>query len=168
MALTCGQGGSNGAEIVGDINANTNGVADLDTRVTAIENLPSASAFYGIKLAAYAVPDAYAGPAVTLTAVGILAGRYLISYSMQLNFNTEKDKEIAYQITGDIAGDELAQSQSLASTVGKKSVDYSYYIDLPAGDFTYGIQFRDVTTGRNLLVDFCDLMLDRVGDTPIP
>ena len=173
--LICGEGGSTGSTILGRINLNHAQAGDLDllittskdTLVNAINEVgTNIQKFYGVKASAYAVPDDYGTDAVTLNATGLVAGRYLISYSFQADFGTNRDKVLAFKLTGDQAGDEFGKTISTAHQEEKLSHNYSYYKDLPAGDLSYGIVFKDVTGGLGFVVDYLDLMVMYVGPTP--
>lgn len=168
--LTCGDGGSTGSEIITDINANTNANAASVVRLDAIDARLDTNRFFGAKIAAFTVPLVYnAIDDITLTTPVLPAGRYLVSYANQYNFNAVKDKSIAYQLTGAMAGVELTQSMSTGGQGSIEDSNYSFYKDLPDGSITFGMKFRTFDgTDHGFVVDFCDLMLLWVGDTPTP
>ncbi len=127
--------------------------------------------FFGSKISNFVVP--ISGYNVTddinLTTPILPAGRYLISYANQYNFNAVKDKSIAYQLTGDMAGAELTQSMSTGGQGSIEDSNYGFYKDLPLGSINFGIKFRTFDgTDHGFVVDFCDIMILWVGDTPAP
>ena len=155
------------------ITANTATGVDHETRITAneadivaLQAADNIQRFEGAKVANYAVPDAYGADAVTLSATALVAGRYLISYSFSADLQANKDKVLAFQLTGDEAGFEFGLAISTGNLSEKTAHNYTYYLDLPAGDISFGIVFKDVTGGLGFVVDYCDLMLQYVGPTP--
>ena len=203
MSLSCGEGGSTGAEVLGQINANTEAIGDTtplgdDTMVEAIGtntdkigdlttlttdekgSLVGAineldakdfrQLFYGAKATGIAVPDTYNTLAdVELVTPVLPAGRYLLSYAIQVDMNAQKDKVLAYKTVGDFPSDEFGVMIPTANTGGTKiSENYSFYKDLPDGALTYGMNFRDISGGNGFTVDFVDIMVMWVGFTPAP
>ena len=154
--LKCGASGSTGAEIVNQINHNTV-VAEAFN-----------GGFHGIKGSALAVPDTYNASDLTLDVLGLIGGRYLIGYAFEADFKAHRDKELLFQLTGDQAGAEFGETISTGRAIGLKSRYYQYYEDLPAGDFSFGIHFKDASGGNDFTINFIDLMLTYVGPTPVP
>ena len=122
--------------------------------------------FEGAKMTAYAVPDTVGADALTLSVTGLIAGRYYLSYSFTADFQSHKDKPLAYQLTGDAAGYEFAITISTANVTEKVDHNYGYYVDLPDGDYSFGIVFKDVSGGQGFIIDYCDLMLMYLSPTP--
>ena len=156
-----------------DITTNETDIATLDARVTAneadivaLQAADNIQRFEGAKVANYVVPDVYGADAVTLSATALVAGRYLISYSFSADLQANKDKVLAFQLTGDEAGFEFGLAISTTALTEKIAHNYTYYLDLPAGDISVGMVFKDVTGGLGFIVDYCDLMLQYVGPTP--
>jgi len=160
-------------EVDANADANTAEIIVVDSKVNdavlAITELQEAHKFYGTKAVDIIVPDTYpATPHAEMVATGLVPGRYKIEYSFQADFNTQKDKVMNFQLTGEFAGVEFGKSISTANLANEVGHNYSFYKDLTATDITWGIHFRDATGGQGFSVDFIDLMLQRVGDTPIP
>ena len=103
---------------------------------------------------------------------GLEQGRYKVEYSFQTDFNGQKDKPINYKITGDLATDEFSAVIGVNTITNDIPIAYGYYVDvtevMAQANLTWGIMFEDQTGGNGFVIDFVDLMTQRVGDIPTP
>ncbi len=114
--LTCGEGGSTGAEIIADINANTvasaNNAALIQTNVTAIDVLEVQALDFETRIAILenskevnfvsvsnilAVPETFVNLA-TLSVIGMQTGVYYVGFSTTHTFDTTT-KSVFHRMT---------------------------------------------------------------------
>ena len=91
------------------------------------------------------------------------AGKYIFSYSYELNFNNQKNQPAISQVTGHFAGSEFSDSIG-DNDIGDKNRAYSYPFDHPGGLILTGLQFRKPAQfSAQLDVDHIDINIQRVG-----
>ena len=99
---------------------------------------------------------------VALVTPSLPAGEYNISYSFQCEFSA-KDKAIWFGLTGDKADASMFTVASTGSDELHKNRLYGYPFTWPGGVFTAGLNFYKDATLTTAVIDFADIVVNRVG-----
>ncbi len=94
----------------------------------------------------------------------LIAGKYVIEYSMEINFNGHKDTPILFAVTGDYAGETFSESVGASQVSYMKSRRYGFPKDVSEGTIiTHGVEFADPDGTNGFVVNFCDVNVYRVA-----
>ena len=116
------------------------------------------------KISAYAVPQGgFTGSANSVVTKALPAGKYMIGYSFEVNFNGHKDKAIEFRLTGTYAGDIFAETAPTKAGDDLKNRYYMFPKDVSEGTIVdHGIEFND-PGAAGITVAWCDVMCHRVS-----
>ncbi len=111
------------------------------------------------------VPDAYDGtPDNTLTTPPLPAGTYSIGYSFEVDFGSHRDKPLIFKLHGTYAGIDFAEAQPVGIDLNNKSRYYAFPKEVSEGAvITHGIEFYDYQGGNSLVVNWCDVFINRLA-----
>ncbi len=92
------------------------------------------------------------------------AGKYVIEYAMEIDFNGHKDTPILFATTNDYAGATFSESVGASQVSYMKSRRYGFPKDVAEGTIiTHGIEFADPDANNGFIVNFADVNVYRVG-----
>lgn len=116
------------------------------------------------KISAFPVPNAYNATDCSLTLTALPAGQYLFMYSFKCHFGT-KSKPVNWQITGTYgnAVDDFSMDNDANEIGNKKNQTYFFPKEWAGGDLTFGIRFKDQNASGDIVIDFADVIVFRVG-----
>ena len=150
--LTCGEGGSTGAEIVTQINANTDAIAAMGGfhYTSTVDNLD--------------LPETYTEVAA-LAITSLRAGVYMLGISSTFHLDLV-NKSVFSQFALNGAAPEEFRKEPKDNT-DREAFSYSFpYIHNGNTDFHLSLAFRKEDANGTLDVLFANLTLDRKTDLP--
>jgi len=102
--------------------------------------------------------------AITLTTPSLKEGKYVIGYSFELNFNTQKNQPAIHQLLGTFGSvNEFCDSIGDNDT-GLKNRTYMFPKDWVGGPITLGLNFKKSGSfSQQLDINFIDVVVRYVG-----
>ena len=162
MALTCGDNGSSGSQVIGQVNANeTNIVANAAAivvntgKIAVLENLQGYVANSNSDV--LDVPETYTE--VAAISATMSSGKYILTMSTTYTFDaTNQSVFIRLTVNGDSSREYLIEPKD---NTDNQPVTYTFPLDLTAASLTMSLEMRKESAANTLNIKVANLIADK-------